>query len=236
VGRRVEGDGTLGFQPGRGRPWERVARGHLRSKVKSSEWSKFGGERLLGAANGDEARRRIHGIKKQSREGEDCAARGKEVIFCQKGKVRNRTLEKESKGCGTLRDLRATISVTGDSSKPLPHAPFVRSLFTPERPSVRRRIHAIEKQSARRRRLRPIKASGMRTARSGREEFRNRKAIPLTACVLITLAREVGSKPEPFQKQRARHPTSFARYDFPVTRGPPILTATRPPSARDPLG
>ena len=50
----------------------------LRSKVKVSERSNFGGERLLGAANGDERKRGIHGIKRQSREGEDCAARGKE--------------------------------------------------------------------------------------------------------------------------------------------------------------
>jgi hypothetical protein len=32
----------------------------LRSKVKVSEWSNFGGERLLGAANGDERKRGIH--------------------------------------------------------------------------------------------------------------------------------------------------------------------------------
>jgi hypothetical protein len=32
----------------------------LRSKVKRSEWSNFGVERLLGAANGDEPKRGIH--------------------------------------------------------------------------------------------------------------------------------------------------------------------------------
>ena len=42
---------------------------YLGSKVKDSEWRNFGGERLLGAVNGDEPKRRIHGINKQSREG-----------------------------------------------------------------------------------------------------------------------------------------------------------------------
>ncbi len=51
---RVDGEGASRFGPGRGRPWGRVARGFVRSKVKSSEWSNLGGERLLGAANGDE--------------------------------------------------------------------------------------------------------------------------------------------------------------------------------------
>ena len=62
-GRRVVGDGGSRFGRGRGRPWGRVARVFLRSKAKVSEWSNFGGERLLGAANGDEPKRRIHGIK-----------------------------------------------------------------------------------------------------------------------------------------------------------------------------
>jgi hypothetical protein len=31
-------------------------------------------------ADGARIRRRIHGIEKQSREGEECAARGKEVV------------------------------------------------------------------------------------------------------------------------------------------------------------
>ena len=53
MGRRVDADGGLRFGRGRGRPWGRVARVFLRSKVESSEWSNFGGERLLGAANGD---------------------------------------------------------------------------------------------------------------------------------------------------------------------------------------
>ncbi len=53
MGRRVDADGGLRFEPGRGRrPWGRVARVFFRSKVESSEWSNFGGERLLGAANG----------------------------------------------------------------------------------------------------------------------------------------------------------------------------------------
>jgi hypothetical protein len=72
VGRRVDGGGTLGFGRGQGRPWGRVARVYLRRKVKSSEWSNFGVERLLEAANGDEPKRRTHGIEKQSREGEKC--------------------------------------------------------------------------------------------------------------------------------------------------------------------
>jgi hypothetical protein len=56
VARRVDADGGLGFEPGRGRPWGRVARVKLRGKVKSSEWSNFGVEQLLGAANGDGCR------------------------------------------------------------------------------------------------------------------------------------------------------------------------------------
>jgi hypothetical protein len=56
----------------------------LRSKVKVSEWRNFGVERVLGAANGDEPKRRIHEIKNQSREGEERAARGKEVVcYCK---------------------------------------------------------------------------------------------------------------------------------------------------------
>src|SRR6266478_4675320 len=58
---RVDERGPSRFGRERGRPWGRVAQGLLRSKVKSSEWSNFGGERLLGAANGDEPKRRIHG-------------------------------------------------------------------------------------------------------------------------------------------------------------------------------
>ena len=76
--RREGGDAASGLGRGRGRPWGRVARERLGSKVKRSEWSNFGGERLLGAANGNDPKKRIQGIKKQSREGEDCAARGKE--------------------------------------------------------------------------------------------------------------------------------------------------------------
>jgi hypothetical protein len=37
----------------------RVARGFIRSKVKSSEWRDFAVERLLGAANGAEPKRKI---------------------------------------------------------------------------------------------------------------------------------------------------------------------------------
>jgi len=58
--RRVDGEGASRFGPGRGRPWGRVARGFIRSKVKVSEWRNFGVERLLGAANGDEPIPRIH--------------------------------------------------------------------------------------------------------------------------------------------------------------------------------
>ena len=79
----VDGDGASRFGPGRGRPWGRVAWLSLAGKVKSSEWRIFGGERLLGASNGNEPKRRIHGIKRQSREGEECAARGKESRLCQ---------------------------------------------------------------------------------------------------------------------------------------------------------
>ena|ERR1700687_345206 len=57
----VAGDEASGFGPGRGRPWGRVARVFLRSKVKVSEWRIFGVERLLGAANGDEPKRGIRG-------------------------------------------------------------------------------------------------------------------------------------------------------------------------------
>ena len=51
--RRVDGEGASRFGRGRGRPWGRVARAFIGSKVKSSEWRNFGVERLLGAANGD---------------------------------------------------------------------------------------------------------------------------------------------------------------------------------------
>ncbi len=51
--RWVDEYGASRFGPGLGRPWGRVARVFLRSKVKVSEWSNFGGERLLGAANGN---------------------------------------------------------------------------------------------------------------------------------------------------------------------------------------
>src|SRR6266851_9261825 len=52
------------IRAGTGRPWGRVARGTFTSKVKSSEWSNFGGERLLGAANGDEP---VHHAKANAR-------------------------------------------------------------------------------------------------------------------------------------------------------------------------
>jgi hypothetical protein len=67
AGRRVGEDGASRFGPEQGRPWGRVARLCLAGKVKSSEWSNFGAERLLGAANGDEPTRGIHGITGQSR-------------------------------------------------------------------------------------------------------------------------------------------------------------------------
>jgi hypothetical protein len=63
MGGHVDREGALRFGAGRGRPWGRVARGFLRSKVKVSEWSNFGSERLLGAANGDEPKRRIRESK-----------------------------------------------------------------------------------------------------------------------------------------------------------------------------
>ena len=63
--RRINEDGASGFGPGRGRPWGRVARVFLRSKVKVSEWSIFVGERLLGAVKRRRAEERnspfLHG-------------------------------------------------------------------------------------------------------------------------------------------------------------------------------
>jgi len=91
-----------------GAPWGRVPRVFLRSKVKVSEGSNFGGERLLGAANGDEPRRGIHGIKKRfpnstcvgivaARFGEEIQAHGCGVVFflarkgrCARGDNTNR--------------------------------------------------------------------------------------------------------------------------------------------------
>ena len=64
MGRQVDEDGGLGFQRGRGRPWGRVARVFLTSKVKVSEWSNFGGERLLGAANGNSRPVKSFGTRK----------------------------------------------------------------------------------------------------------------------------------------------------------------------------
>ncbi len=75
MGRRVDADGGLGFEPGRGRPWGRVARVFLRSKVESSEWSNFGGERLLGAANGNRPKRRIQESKSNPIDGGACSLR-----------------------------------------------------------------------------------------------------------------------------------------------------------------
>src|SRR6266404_3143311 len=75
MGRRVDGDGGLRFVPGRGRPWGRVARVFLRSKVKVSEWSNFGGERPLGAANGDRPKRRIQESKSNPIDGGACSLR-----------------------------------------------------------------------------------------------------------------------------------------------------------------
>src|SRR5712692_5113794 len=49
--RRVDGQGASRFGRGSGRPWGRVARVSVRSKVKRREWSNFGREQLLGAAN-----------------------------------------------------------------------------------------------------------------------------------------------------------------------------------------
>jgi hypothetical protein len=56
----------------------------LGSKVKRSEWSNFGGERLLGAANGNEPKRGIHGIEKQPVKGKR-ALRGRKVVFVAAG-------------------------------------------------------------------------------------------------------------------------------------------------------
>jgi len=47
-------DGAWGFVRGPGRPWGRVAGYNWESKYKSIKWSKFGGERLLAAANSNE--------------------------------------------------------------------------------------------------------------------------------------------------------------------------------------
>jgi hypothetical protein len=58
--RRVDRSGASRFGPGQERPWGRVARGLLRSKVIVSEWQIFGVEWLLGAANGDEPERTTH--------------------------------------------------------------------------------------------------------------------------------------------------------------------------------
>ena len=82
---RMDREEASRFGRGRGRPWGRVARERLGSKVKRSEWSNFGGERLLGAANGNDPKKRIQGIKKQSREGEESAARGKEDCLVMSG-------------------------------------------------------------------------------------------------------------------------------------------------------
>ena len=88
--RLVDGEGASRFAWGRGRPWARIAQGFIRSKVKSSEWRNFGVERFLGAANGDEPKRRIHGIKKRSCEVR-CAWQGRLPLWRQgilEGKTR----------------------------------------------------------------------------------------------------------------------------------------------------
>src|SRR5882762_10301182 len=75
MGRRVDEDGPSRFGRGRGRPWGRVARGFFKSKVETSEWSNFGGERLLGAANGDRPKRRIQVSKSNPIDGGACSLR-----------------------------------------------------------------------------------------------------------------------------------------------------------------
>ena len=75
MARRVDADGGSGFEPGRGRPWGRVARVKLRGKVKSSEWRIFGVERLLGAANGNRPKRRIQESKSNPIDGGACSLR-----------------------------------------------------------------------------------------------------------------------------------------------------------------
>src|SRR5229473_8464627 len=72
---RADGEGGSRFGLGRGRPWGRVARVFLRSKAKVSEWSNLGGERLLGAANGDEPKRRIQESKSSPIDGGACSLR-----------------------------------------------------------------------------------------------------------------------------------------------------------------
>ena len=81
MGRRVDEDGASGFVPGRGRPWGRVARVQLAGKVKSSERSNFEGERLLGAANGDEPREEITGSKSNPVKEKSALRVARKVVF-----------------------------------------------------------------------------------------------------------------------------------------------------------
>ena len=78
--RRVDEYGASRFGPGLGRPWGRVARVFLRSKVKVSEWSNFGGERLLGAVNGDEPKRGIQGIKSNPVKGKSALRAARKAV------------------------------------------------------------------------------------------------------------------------------------------------------------
>jgi hypothetical protein len=64
-----------------GRPWGRVARVRLAGKVKSSEWSNLGVERLLGAANGDEPKRGVHGIKNNPVKGKIALRAARKTAF-----------------------------------------------------------------------------------------------------------------------------------------------------------
>src|ERR1700687_426957 len=123
----LDGDGASRLGPGRERPWGRVARGFIGSKVKSSEWWKFGVEWLLGAANGDEPKRTSYRIKKESR-GERiglCAARKVFFITTDSG----RSSENEREGPGAIPARRSCVSVARPLVKSLDLLPgFGRTL------------------------------------------------------------------------------------------------------------
>ena len=70
-------------------------------------------ERLLGAANGDEPKRRIHGSKKRSREGEDRAAHGNEGVFVARfQKWKNNESESEDPRVKPTRGTRKFVFPT----------------------------------------------------------------------------------------------------------------------------
>jgi hypothetical protein len=113
--------GASRFGPGRGRPWGRVARGFIGSKVKVSEWRNFGVEWLLGAANGDEPQQEFGGIKRQAAKGEEGAKRRE--TLAQDSRMRRTRERKRRPTCNPdtwgTQILRTYVWATRPATRPI---------------------------------------------------------------------------------------------------------------------